>query len=138
MNCRRVPVVSSYFFIANIMRILDIVDYSQPAKETLEWEPKPEAVLAGHPRQSADMHFTSPCGQLSTGIWASERGLWRVNFTENEYCEILEGVSVLRDESGAEKTVRAGDRFLIPAGFQGTWEVVEPCRKVFVSVEFKG
>jgi uncharacterized cupin superfamily protein len=119
------------------MRIQDIVDYSQPAKETLEWEPKPEAVISGVPRQAAHMHFTSACGQLSTGIWESECGQWTVNFTENEYCEILQGVSILRDESGEERTVRAGDRFLIPAGFKGTWEVVERCRKVFVSVEFK-
>lgn len=119
------------------MRTQDIIDFSQATKETLEWEPKPEAVISGAPRQAAHMHFTSPCGQLAAGIWQSECGKWAVNFTENEYCEILEGVSVLRDEAGTAMTVRTGDRFLIPAGFKGTWEVVERCRKVFVSVEFK-
>nr|WP_279635237.1 extracellular solute-binding protein [Paraburkholderia lacunae] len=62
---------------------------------------------------------------------------WSLLFDPTEYCEILEGVSVIRDESGTVKTVRAGDRFLIPAGFKGTWEVIDPCRKIFVSVEFK-
>ncbi|HLD67170.1 MAG TPA: cupin domain-containing protein, partial [Pseudomonas sp.] len=28
-----------------------------------------------------------------------------------------------------------GDRFVIPAGFSGTWEVLEPCRKVYVMFE---
>jgi hypothetical protein len=41
-----------------------------------------------------------------------------VNFTEHEYCEIVQGVSVLRDNDGNSKTVRAGDRFVIPAGFR--------------------
>jgi uncharacterized protein len=58
-----------------------------------------------------------------------------VNYTEMEYCEILEGVSVIRDEAGNDKVLRAGDRFVIPSGFKGTWEVVEPCRKIYVAYE---
>ena len=95
------------------------------------------ATLAGNPAQAVHTHFASPCGQLAAGVWEGACGQWTVNFTESEYCEILEGVSVIRDADGTAKTVRAGDRFLIPAGFKGTWEVVEPCKKIFVSVEFK-
>jgi uncharacterized protein len=58
-----------------------------------------------------------------------------VNYTEMEYCEILKGVSVLRDEAGQQKTLSAGDRFVIPSGFKGTWEVVEPCQKIYVAYE---
>ncbi|MFM0395893.1 cupin domain-containing protein [Paraburkholderia phytofirmans] len=130
-----------YFFnfsIRDVMGDLSIVDFSAPAKESVEYMPKAEAVLAGDPLQMVHTHFSSPCGQLAAGIWEGACGQWAVNFTESEYCEILEGVSVIRDADGVAKTVRAGDRFLIPAGFKGTWEVVEPCRKVFVSAEFKG
>jgi hypothetical protein len=123
--------------IRAIMSILNIVDFSQPAKESVEYMPKAEAVLAGDPLQAVHTHFASPCGQLAAGVWEGACGQWTVNFTESEYCEILEGVSVIRDAHGTSKTVRAGDRFLIPAGFKGTWEVVEPCKKIFVSVEFK-
>ena len=66
------------------------------------------------------------------GIWHSERGRWNILYTEQEYCRMLEGVSVLTDETGVEITVRAGDEFVIPAGFRGTWEVLEPTRKHFV------
>ena len=66
------------------------------------------------------------------GIWASERGKWKVAYTEEEYCEILEGRSVISDLSGNAVTVSPGDRFVVPRGFAGTWEVVEPTRKVFV------
>ena len=119
------------------MSISNIVDFSAPARESIEYRPKAEAVVAGDPLQAVHTHFTSPCGQLAAGIWEGARGQWAVNFTESEYCEILEGVSILRDANGTAKTVRAGDRFLIPAGFQGSWEVIEACKKVFVSVEFK-
>ena len=44
-------------------------------------------------------------------------------------------MSVIRDAEGNGKTVRAGDRFVIPAGFSGTWEVLEDCRKVYVIFE---
>jgi len=57
--------------------------------------------------------------------------------TEHEYCEILQGVSVLRDGEGNAKTLRVGDRFVIPAGLRGTWEVLEACRKIYVIYEGK-
>lgn len=44
---------------------------------------------------------------------------------------------MLRDEEGNAKTLRTGDRFVIPAGFKGTWEVLETCRKIYVMFEPK-
>ena len=82
-------------------------------------------------------HYNSPCGQMSAGVWEGEVGHWKVNYTEHEYCEIVQGVSVLRDVDGNAKTLRAGDRFVIPAGFSGTWEVLEACRKIYVVFEQK-
>ncbi len=38
-------------------------------------------------------------------------------------------------DQGRAKTLRAGDRFVIPAGFKGTWEVLEACRKIYVVFE---
>ncbi len=60
-----------------------------------------------------------------TGLWHSEPGEWKVLYTEEEYCRMLEGVSVISDGAGMRMTVRAGDEFVIPAGFVGTWEVIE-------------
>ncbi len=48
-----------------------------------------------------------------------------------------DSISVLRDNDGNSKTLRTGDRFVIPAGFRGTWEVLEPCRKIYVVFEEK-
>jgi uncharacterized cupin superfamily protein len=48
---------------------------------------------------------------------------------------MLEGVSVITDEQGYAVTVAAGDSFVIPRGFVGSWEVVEATRKNFIIYE---
>ncbi|WP_025130830.1 cupin domain-containing protein [Pseudomonas sp. PH1b] len=119
------------------MSIHNVVDFSQANTEGERYRPAPEKVLKGDPEQAVFNHYASPCAQLNAGIWEGAVGQWTVNFTEHEYCEILQGVSVLRDHEGNAKTLRVGDRFVIPAGFKGTWEVLEPCRKVYVAFEQK-
>lgn len=98
----------------------------------------PEKLLRGNPRQTAWVHYTDPSGRFTAGIWHSECGRWKIHYTEEEYCQMLEGVSVITDQAGAAVTVRAGEEFVIPAGFSGTWEVVEPTRKRFVIYESGG
>lgn len=119
------------------MNIENIVDFSQASVEPERYLPAQEKILKGNPEQTIYNHYNSPCGQLNAGVWEGEVGQWTVNYTEHEYCEIVQGVSVLRDEDGNAKTLRAGDRFVIPAGFKGTWEVLEACRKVYVVFEQK-
>jgi len=94
-----------------------------------------EKLLQGNPRQTVWVHYTDATGCFSAGIWHSERGRWRILYTEEEYCQLLEGVSIITDEAGSAVTVRAGEEFVIPAGFRGTWEVIEPTRKRFVIYE---
>ncbi|UVE17697.1 cupin domain-containing protein [Pseudomonas sp. LS44] len=117
------------------MNIQHIVDFASATTATEHYQPAAEKILAGDPQQSVRNHYSSPCGQFSSGIWEGAVGQWTVNYSEHEYCEILSGVSVLRDSAGNAKTLQTGDRFVIPAGFSGTWEVLEACRKVYVIFE---
>ena len=94
-----------------------------------------ERLLEGNPRQTVWLHYTDGSGKFMSGIWYSERGRWKILYTEEEYCQMLEGVSVITDQAGVAVRVRAGEEFVIPAGFVGTWEVVEPTRKRFVIYE---
>ncbi|PWB30289.1 transcriptional regulator [Pseudomonas sp. SDI] len=119
------------------MKIQQIIDIAQVLTEAERYRPAAEKVLKGDPEQAVSNQYASPCGQFAAGVWEGGLGQWTVNYTEHEYCEILQGVSVLRDEDGSAKTLRAGDRFVIPAGFKGTWEVLEPCRKIYVLFEQK-
>jgi|SRR5580692_1941008 uncharacterized cupin superfamily protein len=95
----------------------------------------PEKLLQGNPRQTAWLHYTDPSGRFMAGIWHSEPGRWKILYTEEEYCQVLAGRSVITDQAGNAITVCAGDEFVIPAGFSGSWEVIEPTRKRFVIYE---
>ena len=97
-----------------------------------------EKLITGNPKQTAWVQYTDPSGKYFAGLWASEVGKWRISYTEEEYCLMLEGVSVITDEQGVAVTVRPGDEFVIPRGFKGTWEVLEPTRKRFVLYEAGG
>ncbi|MEO7774933.1 MAG: cupin domain-containing protein [Steroidobacteraceae bacterium] len=94
-----------------------------------------EKLLTGNPRQTAWIHYTDSSGRFSAGYWRSEPGKWRVSYSEEEFCQILEGVSILTDVAGTAVTVSSGDSFVVPGGFSGTWEVVETTRKLFVISE---
>ncbi|MGI2259363.1 cupin domain-containing protein [Shewanella sp. GXUN23E] len=94
-----------------------------------------EKLIKGNPEQIVSNQYTSPCGQFHCGTWQSGPGKWNVKYTEHEFCDILDGLSIIQDEAGNSLTVAAGDKFVIPAGFQGTWEVVDQCKKIYVIFE---
>jgi uncharacterized cupin superfamily protein len=92
--------------------------------------PPPDRLIAGAPR------FTTWTIEerdgLYCGVWRSTPGKWRIAYTEWEYCRILSGLSVITEDGGAARIVRAGDSFVLRPGFAGTWEVVETTVKDFV------
>lgn len=106
--------------------------FPTPAGAGESYHLAPERLLAGNPRQTAWVHYASADGRFSAGQWRSEVGKWRIHYTEDEYCCMLEGLSILSSDDGVVSTLRPGDEFVIPRGFRGTWEVVEPTLKRFV------
>ena len=71
-------------------------------------------------------------GGLYAGIWEATPGKWRIEYDEWEFCHILSGVSVISEDGGEARTVRAGDAFVLRPGFKGSWEVLETTRKEYV------
>lgn len=92
----------------------------------------PEKRIAGNPTQTVWLHYASEDQRFCAGLWHSGVGKWSIRYTEDEYCHILEGCSIVTADGGATVTLRPGDQFVIPRGFVGTWEVVEPTLKRFV------
>jgi uncharacterized cupin superfamily protein len=93
----------------------------------------PEKLIDGDPLQTVCTDHTDATGSFFAGFWRSEPGTWRVHYTEEEFCQLLEGVCVLASADGQTRlTVRAGDCFVVPRGFIGTWQVVERTTKRFV------
>ncbi len=93
--------------------------------------PAPDRIISGEPRFRTWNVDEQPNG-LYAGIWESTPGKWRISYDEWEFCHVLDGVSIVTEEGGAARTVRAGDSFVLQPGFKGTWEVVETTRKAYV------
>ncbi len=102
-----------------------------------EYAVAPEKLLSGDPRQAVLPAYSDPGNAFHCGIWEAEPACWRVHYTEHEYCEILEGRIRMLADSGEERLVGPGDRFVIPAGWRGNWEVLERARKIYVIYEPK-
>lgn len=89
----------------------------------------PNNILRGRPQTLTQNLYTDPGEKFFSGIWSSTEGAWRVEYEEHEFCQILSGRIVLTPEGGQPTTYVAGDAFVIPAGFRGTWETLEPVCK---------
>ncbi len=117
---------------AQLKSIQDLVFFASNTPAFDESLTPADKCVKGQPLQRSWNHFSSDDEAFFAGIWEAEPGCWSVSYTENEFCQILSGRSVLRDASGREHELRAGDNFVIPAGFSGQWEVLETTRKIYV------
>src|SRR5260221_12493610 len=101
-------------------------------------EGKPSTVLAGNPVTKLQNYYSDPTGQFFAGVWESAPGKWAVNYTEEEFCTFLTGKAILTGQVGTSETFVTGDAFIIPRGFKGTWETIEPvnkCKCIFARTE---
>lgn len=99
--------------------------------------PSPEKILSGIPRTRVSNQYADSTQQFCCGLWSSTSGKWRVRYTEHELCVLIEGRVRIESAGGERHELKAGDAFVVPAGFEGTWEVVEPCKKWYAVFEAK-
>lgn len=98
-------------------------------------QPAADRRIEGDPRQAIWNVYSDPSGQFHAGRWSSDRGAWRVQYSEHEFCHLLAGRVRIASESGRLCTFEPGDSFVIPAGFRGIWTVLEPATKIYVIFE---
>ncbi len=94
-----------------------------------------DRLIGGAPCARVANYFTDSTQQFFAGRWTATRGKWRVRYTENELCVMTAGRVVIESESGGRNTFGPGDAFVVPAGFSGTWEVLEDCSKIYAIFE---
>jgi uncharacterized cupin superfamily protein len=100
-------------------------------------EPPAERLLAGTPELQVRNFFSDTTQQFFAGRWSATRGKWRVRYTENELCVMTAGRVIIESAGGERSSFGPGDAFVVPAGFDGTWEVVEDCAKIYAIFEAK-
>ena len=87
-------------------------------------------VQAGDPREQGISLFDSDTGRFSAGVWQCTPGVVRMErWPYNETCVLLSGRVVITPDGGEPREYRAGDAFVIPCGFTGTWDIRETVRK---------
>ena len=122
-----------------LKNINDVIDFAtNQVAEEIDIVPQ-ERVVAGVASDAntkitmkTHNHYTDPTEQFFAGIWQCSVGAKTVNYTEEEVCVILEGRVRLTDLNGNAKEFGAGSTFALPASFKGTWETLEPVKKIYV------
>ncbi len=101
--------------------------------------PRPERLVAGNPLRTTWEHYSNASGEVSCGVWSCEIGAWRIVFDErsDEYFHVLSGRIRISDVAGNATEFGPGDACVIPAGFTGTFEVLEPVTKHYVMIKRK-
>lgn len=116
------------------MSAMNIIDF-RVAQEGETSPPPADRLVSGTPQTTVTNRFADPTGQFFAGDWSSTVGKWRVEYSEHEFCQLTEGRVVLTSEEGRSWRFGPGDAWVIPAGFRGTWETVEPARKRYAIFE---
>lgn len=100
--------------------------------------PRPDRLVRGNPRRTTWEHYAA--AGLSAGIWACEPGAWRIAFAPNkhEFFCVIAGRVRITGEDGTAGEFGPGEAGVIPAGFSGTFEVLESVRKHYVVLEAAG
>lgn len=99
--------------------------------------PSEDRLIEGRPEHRVWNAFTDASQQFFAGRWSSTKGKWQVRYSENELCVITVGKVVLVSDEGARSAFGAGDAFVVPAGFSGSWEVLEDCTKIYAIFELR-
>lgn len=106
--------------------------------EVVHDRPRPERLVAGNPQRATWNHYERD--GLSCGVWTCEVGAWRIAFDEgkDEFFHVIEGRIRIIDAAGTAREFGPGDACVIPAGFTGIFEVLEPVKKHYVMREKTG
>lgn len=113
---------------------MKIIDLSTPLAGDPS-KPAADRLLAGDPQQTIANYFSDSTGQFFAGIWSSTVGKWRIRYSESEFCCLTKGRVALANTGGERWEFRVGQAFVVPAGFEGSWEVIEDCTKFYAIFE---
>jgi uncharacterized protein len=120
---------------------MPIRKFGQTNVAVVEDRPRADRLVSGNPRRLTQTEFAAGAGQgngeITAGQWSCEVGAWNIEFAANrdEFFHVLSGRIRLRDRDGLTTEIGAGESAVIPAGFSGVFEVIEPVVKHFVLVD---
>lgn len=114
-----------------------LIHFSDPAPIPTEDRPAADRAMGTPPRRLTTERYSAEDGALSIGEWSCEPGAWRIAFHpgRHEFFHVLSGRLRLIDDAGHAREFGPGDACVIPAGFTGVFEVLEPVTKRYVMLD---
>ncbi len=89
----------------------------------------------GDPRMSGRIFFGGEDEPIEVGVWACTPGGWTVtDRPDTETVRIISGRARLTDAGGRAAELGPGDLLVLPRGWSGRWDILEPVRKLYVIV----
>lgn len=112
----------------------ELICFADPAPAAVEDRPGADRAIGAAPLRRTAERYLAEDGALSIGDWSCAPGAWRIRFHphRHEFFQVLEGRIRISDEAGRAREFGPGDAGVIPAGFAGVFEVLEPVRKRYV------
>jgi len=96
----------------------------------------PANVVGAAPTETGHLFFTNATGNLTAGVWEATAYKEEIDgYPVDELMIVLEGSVTVTDAEGISETFSAGDAFIMPKGFRGTWENTETMRKYYMILE---
>jgi len=90
---------------------------------------------SGDPRMSGWIFFGGEDEPIEVGVWACTPGGWTVtDRPDTETVRIISGRARLTDAGGRAAELGPGDLLVLPRGWSGRWDILEPVRKLYVIV----
>ncbi|MCU0967733.1 MAG: cupin domain-containing protein [Rubrivivax sp.] len=100
--------------------------------------PRPERLIAGNPRRCTWNVVEAALGAstLWCGVWHCEPGHWRIEMApgEHELFTVLSGRCRVHSAAGGFEEAGPGVALYLPAGFRGSFEVLEALAKTYAIV----
>jgi len=100
--------------------------------------PDEDKRLKGKPQRITNEYFLNNEHGVRAGTWEAEVGAYRValGVTKHEFFHITKGkVQVSNPDGSAPVSYGVGDTGIIPPGFEGIFEIIEPAAKFWVVSE---
>ena len=77
--------------------------------------------------------YSTPNGTLDAGVWETDTGRSRWEFTDNgEVIYVISGRMTVTEDGAEPVEIGPGTLAVFPVGWVGYWEVTEPLKKVYV------
>jgi uncharacterized cupin superfamily protein len=116
----------------DIVRLDQKANATEPGRYPKDMVPPGQKAFEGEFKTFAGYRSTDK--KFLVAIWESGPGVLQTeSYPNDEYVLVLEGDLAITNKSGRKETFKAGDSFVIPKGWAGTWDMKTKFKKQFVA-----